>query len=91
MSIAATVARGGVRGPSGSEQASGTNNTTGSATILRNDASKFQVSLNGIEMSVSDNVVKASRALGLRLEVGDVIGVALSADTNEVCRIFDNR
>ena len=35
----ATVASGAGRGPSGSEQASGTNNTTGCATILRNDTS----------------------------------------------------
>ena len=47
------------------------------AKILNNDS------------SVSSNVVKAGRALGLRLEVGDVIGVAPSADTNEVCRILD--
>ena len=86
----ATVDSEAVRGPSGADPGAGTSLTTRRATVLSKDTSKFLIISNGITMSVSKPVVMEA-ASKMQLEVGDAIRVALSANTNEVCKIIDDR
>ena len=87
-----TVGSGAVRGPSRVEQASGTNNTTGRANILSNDASGLKIRLfergTPITISVSRDVTVNAAASGVPTKVGDNIRVRIFADANKLDNIF---